>query len=107
MLVWGNLQEMTNYGVAIAFHDLNLAKEDRVEDKLLAQLRIDQNIIRKKLNNRTCKMLAEPNGEKEYVKAAIQDEQISTICVQSGGIKLYPFKEIGDLKKVLIERIFP
>lgn len=106
MLVWGNLQEMTNYGVGIAFHDLNLAKEDKVEDKLLTQLRIDQNIIREKLNNRTCKMLAEPNGEKEYVKAAIQDEHISTICVQSGGIKLYPFKEKGDLKKVLIERSF-
>lgn len=44
MLVWGNLQEMMNYGVSIAFHDLNLPDEDKTEDKLLAQFPVAQSM---------------------------------------------------------------
>ena len=72
MLVWGNLQEMMNYGVSIAFHDLNLPDEDKTEDKLLAQFPVAQSMIREKLNNRTCKMLAEPNGDKKLYQSGFE-----------------------------------
>ena len=52
--------------------DLNLPDEDKTEDKLLAQFPVAQSMIREKLNNRTCKMLAEPNGDKNYIKAALR-----------------------------------
>ena len=106
MLVWGNLQEMMNYGVSIAFHDLNLPDEDKTEDKLLAQFPVAQSMIREKLNNRTCKMLAEPNGDKNYIKAALRYDKIRTLCAQSGATKLYPFQENGDIEQVVIERAF-
>lgn len=105
-LVWGNLQEMMNYGVSIAFHDLNVAKEERTIEKLLEHYPIAQNIIREKLNNRTCKMLAEPNGEKNYIDAALKYQTIRTICAQSEALKLYPFKNKNDLEQVVIERAF-
>lgn len=105
-LVWGNLQEMTNYGVSIAFHDLNVPKEDKTEDKLLEHFPIAQNIIQEKLNNRVCKMLAEPNGEKVYIKAAMNYPLIKTITAQSEALKLYPFQEKRDLEKIVIERVF-
>lgn len=105
-LVWGNLQEMMNYGVSIAFHDLNVEKEERTVETLLEHYPIAQDIIRNKLNNRTCKMLAEPNGEKEYIKAAMQYQPITTICAQNDAVKFYPFKEKRDLEKVVIERSF-
>lgn len=105
-LVWGNLQEMTNYGVSIAFHDLNVTEGDKTEDKLLEHFPIAQNIIQEKLNNRSCKMLAEPNGDKEYIKAAMNYPPIRTITAQSGALKLYPFQEKRDLEKRVIERVF-
>ena len=86
MLVWGNLQEMMNYGVSIAFHDLNLPDEDKTEDKLLAQFPVAQSMIREKLNNRTCKMLAEPNGDKNYIKAALRYDKIRT-CVHKAELQ--------------------
>lgn len=106
MMVWGNLQEMMNYGVSIAFHDLNLPNEDKTEDNLLAQYSVAQNMIREKLNKRTCKMLAEPNGDKNYIKAAMRYDAIRTLCAQSEALKLYPFQEKKDLEQIVIERAF-
>ena len=63
-------------------------------------------MIREKLNNRTCKMLAEPNGDKNYIKAALRYDKIRTLCAQSGATKLYPFQENGDIEQVVIERAF-
>lgn len=105
-LVWGNLQEMINYGVGIAFHDLNVTEEEKTIEMLVKHFPVAQNIIREKLNNRSCKMLAEPNGDKNYIEAAMQYQPIKTMCAQSGAIKLYPFKENIDLEKVVIERAF-
>lgn len=105
-LVWGNLQEMMNYGVGIAFHDLNVEEEDRTVENLLAHFPIAQDIIRGKLNDRTCKMLAEPNNEKVYIEAARQYPPVRTMTAQSRAVKLYPFKEDRDLAQVVLERSF-
>ncbi len=88
----GQLAGNDELQVSIAFHDLNLPDEDKTEDKLLAQFPVAQSMIREKLNNRTCKMLAEPNGDKNYIKAALRYDKIRTLCAQSGATKLYPFQ---------------
>ena len=105
-LLWGDLQEMLNYGVGIAFHDLNVEKEERTPEKLMEHFPIAQNIIYNKLNNRNCKMLAEPNNEKAYIEAAMQYPPIRTMTAQSGAVKLYPLIEKEDLEKVILERAF-
>ena len=51
-------------------------------------------------------MLAEPNGDKNYIKAALRYDKIRTLCAQSGATKLYPFQENGDIEQVVIERAF-
>ena len=105
-LVWGNLQEMVNYGTGIAFHDLLVDKEDKTVSKLCEHYNIAQKIILNKLNNRGCKMLAEPNGEKIYVKAAMEYQPVTIIAAQSEALKLYPFHINSDLEKITTERSF-
>lgn len=105
-LVWGNLREMINYGVGIAFHDLNVKESEKTVDILYQHYNIAQDIILDKLDRRGCKMLAEPNGEKIYIEAAEKYEPIRTITAQSGAIKLHPFQVHTDLEKAVIERVF-
>lgn len=104
-LVWGNVKEMLNYGVGIAFHDVNT---DNVSDEanILKHYAIAQNIILEKLSGRGCKMLAEPNGNKTYVQAAQAYPAIQTMTAQADADKLYPYQENMNLEKVLIERAF-
>ena len=47
---------------------------------------IAQNIIVEKLTGRGCKFLAEPNGTKTYVTAALQCPEIQTMTAQAGAI---------------------
>lgn len=110
-MVWGNLQEMMNYGVGIAFHDLLFEKDEvKTVEKLLDHFGKAQIIIGNKLNRRACKMLAEPNGEKIYTKAAIQYEPVSILTAQNRGVTIYPFNNdmstSSDLKNTIIERSF-
>ena len=67
-LVWGNVKEMLNFGIGIAFHDV-MATDINNPNDILAHYEIAQNIILNRLG-RGCKMLAEPNGNKNYVEAA-------------------------------------
>lgn len=106
-LVWGNLQEMMNYGVGIAFHDLLLDKDEtKTVETLVKHYGIAQNIISGKLNNRKCKMLAEPNGEKIYIDAAEEYEPVKTMTAQNGATILKPFKVSEVLDTRLIQRSF-
>lgn len=104
-LVWGNVKEMLNYGVGIAFHDANT---DNVSDEanILNHYGIAQNIILTKLLGRGCKMLAEPDGNKTYVQAAQAYPAIQTMTAQAGADKLYPYQENMNLEDILIERVF-
>lgn len=107
-LVWGNLQEMMNYGVSIAFHDLLLDKnEAKTVETLVEHYGIAQNIISRKLNNRKCKMLAEPNGEKIYIDAAKEYEPVKTMTAQQNAKTiLKPFKVSNVSDTELIQRSF-
>ena len=75
-------------------------------DSILRHYGIAQQIVLDRLSGRGCKMLAEPNGNKTYVTAAMSYDPIQTIFVQSGGGRLRPFAVEGDLVKTVLERGF-
>lgn len=104
-LIWNNVREMLNYGWGIAFHNLVVNNEKDV-NALLEQYPNAQDSILKHLNGRGCKTLAEPDGNKAYVTAALEYPPIQTMAAQAGTVKLYPFKVTDDLHNVLIERWF-
>ena len=104
-LTWNDVIEMLNYGTGIAFHDVNTSDVYTSVD-ILNHYKIAQDTILKRLSGRGCKMLAEPNGNKTYVTAALQYPEIQTMVAQSGTVKLYPYKVNGDLKGTLLNRIF-
>lgn len=104
-LVWSNVIEMVNWETGIAFHDV-LA--DNVNDpaSILEHYRIAQESILKHLPGRGCKMLAEPNGNKNYVTAAMNYAPIQVMTAQNGGtVLLCPFKVEDDLHKKLLYRM--
>ena len=103
-LVWGNVKEMLNFGIGIAFHDV-MATDINNPNDILAHYEIAQNIILNRLG-RGCKMLAEPNGNKNYVEAAHNYPVIKTFTLQTGGERIHPFEEMLNLENKLIERIF-
>lgn len=104
-LVWNNVREMLNYGWGIAFHNLVVDNEKNI-NALIKQYPNAQDSILKHLNGWGCKTLAEPDGNKAYVTAALEYPPIQTMVAQVGTVKLYPFKVTDDLHNVLIERWF-
>ena len=105
-LNWDNVAELANYGVGIAFHDVNVEDVNNA-DTILKHYAIVQDSIRHEMSGRGCKFLAEPNGNKTYVTAAKMYSPIQIMTAQSGDLKtIYPFREETDLKKMLIKRIF-
>jgi hypothetical protein len=107
LLRWTNLEEMMNYGVSIAFHDV-LA--DNVNDAadIKNHIAIAQSIISGRLNGRQCKVMAEPNGNKTYLEAAIDYDGIYTMTSQNNScVKLYPAKlTLSNIDKAVWERVF-
>jgi hypothetical protein len=107
LLRWTDLIEMMNYGVSIAFHDVSA---DNVQDAndIKNHIATAQEIISKRLNGRLCKMMAEPNGNKTYLEAAIAYDGIYTMTSQNNMcVKLYPAKLTADnIDKAIWERIF-
>lgn len=104
-LVWNDVIEMVNFGTGIAFHDV-LAEDQNDPVRIAAHFAIAQDSIRTYLSGRGCKMLAEPNGNKAYVTAALQYPPIRTMTAQTGAGKLYPLRVSGDLKDQLLQREF-
>lgn len=103
-LIWDNVNTMLNYGVGIAFHDV-VTEEVHNIDSIVSHYNIAQNIITSKLNGRGCKILAEPNGNYDYVKAALVYNPIQLMTAQNNTKDtLYPFKVVSDLNKKLIHR---
>ena len=105
-LIWDNVNAMLNYGVGISFHDV--ATDDvHVIDSIYSHFEIAQNLIRSNLNGRGCKVLAEPNGNYDYVKAALVYDPIQIMTAQGNAKEtLYPFKIVSDLNKGLYNRVF-
>lgn len=104
-LVWYNLMDMMNYGTGLAFHNVN-ASNEKDESEVLTHFNIAQDSIVKRLSGRKCKMLAEPDGNKVYVSAALKFPDIQTMTAQAGAVVLYPFRVDTDLKDVLLNREF-
>lgn len=104
-LIWDSVREMLNYGTGIAFHDV-AAKNVNDPAELLEHFHIAQEIITKTLNGRGCKFLANPNGNRTYIDAALQYPIIQTITAEQNSSILYPFKQDHSIKNKLIERQF-
>lgn len=110
-LTWPNVREMVNYDNSIAFHDVNAADVHNITD-IYNHYLIVQDSIKLHLQNRGCKVLAEPNGNKDYVRAAYNYSSIQTMTAQNDSDtifsrELYPYIiDTNDLYKVLIKRYF-
>lgn len=104
-LTWNNLVEMLNFGTSIAFHDVNTKSVDN-PDSILYHYNIAQSIINEKLSGRVCKVLAEPNGNRNYIYAANNYNPIRIMTAQSGVEALYPCKISCELYKNIIGRGF-
>lgn len=105
-LDWECVNELVNYGVGIAFHDLKTEAINN-QDSLLKHYHIAQTRIQDRLGGRGCKMLSEPNGNKSYVVAAEKYAPIRTVVLQTGdGLILKPFDTKGDLSGKKLQREF-
>lgn len=109
-LTWNNVSEMISYGTGIAFHNVKTEAASR-EDSILKHYALSQQIILNKLSGRGCKTLAEPDGNKAYVRAALDYVPIQIMTAQNEGPppelqRLYPFQVDSDLNKSLLQRAF-
>ena len=97
-LIWDNIREMLNYGTGIALHDV-MTKDANDPIQILEHFDIAQNII-VETHRKGCKFLAEPNGNKTYVTAALQCPEIQTMTAQAGAITLYPYQVSRNFTKI-------
>ncbi|MGE0092656.1 MAG: hypothetical protein AB7S40_08940 [Bacteroidales bacterium] len=104
-LVWENVREILNYGNSIAFH--NVKTDETNKDSIYINLFKAQDIVIEKLKGRGMKFLAEPDGNKKYIDAAMMFPDIKVLTAQNGQVvDLFPYIEVGPLDKVLIKRVF-
>lgn len=94
-LSWDDVREMTNFGVSIAMHDVETSFTE-LPDSIRAHYIISEKITRDSLSGRNCKVLAEPNGNKNYVTAAKTYEPLQFIVLQSGGERITPLTSDKD-----------
>ncbi|NDV83341.1 hypothetical protein [Bacteroides sp. 51] len=104
-LNWRSLIEMLNYDVGIAFHDVKTEAVQNV-DSVRKHYGVAQDIMLNKLAGRGCKTLAEPEGNKTYIRAAEGYTPIQAITAQAETEEIYPFTVERDLHKVLQHREF-
>lgn len=110
-LTWTNVMEMLAYDTGIAFHDVNTNSVNN-KDSLLKHFGIAQQITLKKLSGRGLKILAEPNGNYNYLLAAMDYNPIRIMTAQntkSGGPVVkrhFPYKVDSDLEKEILQRTF-
>ena len=111
-LVWDNVREMLNYDNGIAFHDVDVPVIWLGnEDSIYAHFVVAQSIIREHLNGRGCKILAEPNGNKVYIKAGMNFPDIRLMTAQNGNgvfnpTDIFPFNDGLLQKDVILKRWF-
>ena len=110
-LTWTNVMEMLAYDTGIAFHDVNTNSVNN-KDSLLKHFGIAQQITLKKLSGRGLKILAEPNGNYNYLLAAMDYNPIRIMTAQgtqAGGPVVkrhFPYKVYSDLEKEILQRTF-
>lgn len=104
-LRWNNVRELLNTGNAVALHDVKTLALNDV-DSLVKHFAIAQQITQQALAGRRVKFLAEPNGNKTYLAAAMQFPDIQTMTAQSGASILIPYQVAPDLNKTTLARVF-
>jgi len=110
-LTWNNVAEMLAYDAGIAFHDLNTNSVNN-KDSLLKHFDIAQKITIEKLSGRGIKVLAEPNGNHNYLLAGKDYPSIRIMTAQNskpGGPvvePLFPYRAESDLEKAVLQRTF-
>lgn len=104
-LRWNNVREILNTGNGLAFHDLKTTSIHNL-DSLLKHFEIAQKITMDALGDRGVKFLAEPNGNKTYLSAAMRYSDIQTMTAQAGALKLIPYQVSTDLNKTTLSRVF-
>lgn len=104
-MTWDSVIELVNTGNGIAFHDVNAVDVEN-RDTILRHFSLSQDIIKKRLSGRGCKILAEPNGNKVYINAAMSYGPIKLMTAQAEAEQLYPFKIKGNLFKSILARKF-
>jgi hypothetical protein len=110
-LTWNNVAEMLAYDTGIAFHDLKTNSKNN-KDSLLKHLDIAQKITMEKLSGRGLKVLAEPNGNHNYLLAGKEYPSIRIMTAQNskpGGPvvePLFPYRAESDLEKAVLQRTF-
>jgi len=110
-LTWSNVMEMLAFDTGIAFHDVN-TNSVKNKDSLLKHFGIAQEITLKKLSGRGLKILAEPNGNYNYLLAAMDYNPIRIMTAQgtqAGGPVVkrhFPYKVDSDLEKEILQRTF-
>lgn len=103
-LTWSSVKELMNTGNGIAFHNIQMGVEENNVDTLLRHFSLSQDIIKKRLSGRGCKILAEPDGIKLYLSAAMLYPPIKLLTAQAEAEKLYPFRVKDNLYKRVLER---
>ena len=110
-LTWSNVMEMLAFDTGIAFHDVN-TNSVKNKDSLLKHFGIAQEITLEKLSGRGLKILAEPNGNYNYLLAAMDYKPIRIMTAQgtqAGGPVVkrhFPYKVDSDLEKEILQRTF-
>lgn len=88
-LMWGDVREMLNYGVGIAFHDVLVDEGSKnLPDSIFRHYGLSRRSCSTALRAAAGKMLAEPDGNKTYGhRAAMSYDPILSIVQQSEGRK--------------------
>ncbi len=104
-LTWPDLGEMLNYGVGIAMHNVKTEAEN-LPDSIRTHFSIAQQLLQDRLSGRGSKLLAEPDGNKNYVTAAQGYDPLQFILLQTPGVRICPFALDDDLLKTPVTRDF-
>lgn len=104
-LTWNDVMDMMNYGIGISFHDVKALNVKDASD-ILKHYKVAQDSIVKRLK-RGCKTLTVPNGNKTYITASLNFQDIQTIVNEGSSFRLYPFQVSTDLQKIEIKRMMP
>lgn len=80
-LVWNDIRPMLEFGHEIYFHDVD-TNGDNTVDGILKGLKKSQAITLSQLPGHGMKVIAEPNGNHDYLLAGERYEDISFMCAQ-------------------------
>lgn len=107
---WNDVRYMANYGVGVSLHDADIPVTLVHDLPVIARGLADiQEQIADSLNGRGTKMLCEPNGNRSYLDAVLQNPNLGIKVLtaqENADLFLVPAQVHGDLDKSTIFRDF-